>query len=301
MKMIKIGTRGSALALWQANYVREQLEKNGLNAEIVIIHTQGDKIQDIALSKIGSKGLFTQELEQALRHHEIDIAVHSAKDVPTDVPEDLPIIAFTPRENPADAFITHKNLSLEKDSLRIGTSSTRRAAFLKYYYPQHTILDVRGNVQTRLKKLHEGQYDALLMAYAGIHRLGYDEYIKQALSTQQFVPPAGQGALAIQTYTQHPQKTIFKAILNDENTHISIHTERLFLQGMGGGCSIPIFAYSTIEQSTITIHAGVISPVQGKIAQVCTQFHVKEIEASIQKIVKEVLEKQGGKEILSQI
>lgn len=299
--ILRIGTRGSALALWQANYVREQLEKNGLMAEIVIIHTQGDKIQDIALSKIGSKGLFTQELEQALRNKDIDIAVHSAKDVPTDIPEDLPIIAYTQRENPADVLVSHKIVSLEQDTLVIGTSSTRRVAFLKHYYPQHTVSDVRGNVQTRIKKLEEGKYDALLMAYAGIHRLGYDTYIQQILSIIQFVPPAGQGALAIQTYMEHPQKMILKAILNHENTAVCTETERLFLQTAGGGCSIPIFAYSEIQQDEIYLHAGIISPEGNRIAQVKAHRKVHEIELLIKEVVSEVLEKQKGKTILAQL
>lgn len=299
--IIRIGTRGSALALWQANYVREQLEKNGMMAEIVIIHTQGDKIQDIALSKIGSKGLFTQELEQALRNKDIDIAVHSAKDVPTDIPEDLPIVAYTQRENPADVLVSHKTVSLEQDTLVIGTSSTRRVAFLKHYYPQHTVSDVRGNVQTRIKKLENGQYDALLMAYAGLHRLGYDSYIQYVLPISQFVPSAGQGALAIQTYTEHPQKIIFKAMLNHEETAVCIETERLFLQATGGGCSIPIFAYSEIKERKVSLHAGIISPEGKKIAHVKLHRNIHETELLIKEVANEVLEKQGGKDILAQL
>jgi hydroxymethylbilane synthase len=298
--IIRIGTRGSALALWQANYVREQLEKNGLMAEIVIIHTQGDKIQDVALSKIGSKGLFTQELEQALRNHEIDIAVHSAKDVPTDIAEDLPVIAYTQRENPADVLISHKEVSLKHGTLKIGTSSTRRVAFLKHYYPQHTVADVRGNVQTRIKKMEEGQYDALLMAYAGIHRLGYDNYIRQILPLTEFVPPAGQGALAIQTTVQHPQKTIFKTILNHENTALCIHTERLFLEKLGGGCSIPIFAYSTFKDNTLSLHAGVISTDGNKNAYIKQQVSGEEFEKLAIQAAHIVLFNKGGNEILAQ-
>jgi hydroxymethylbilane synthase len=297
--IIRIGTRGSALALWQANYVLQQLEKNGLMAEIVIIHTQGDKIQEVALSKIGSKGLFTQELEQALRNQEIDIAVHSAKDVPADVPADLPIVAFSVRENPADVLISHKTVSLEKDTLVIGTSSTRRIAFLNHYYPQHTVKDVRGNVQTRIRKLEEGQYDALVMAYAGIHRLMYQNYIQQVLPIDTFVPPAGQGALAIQMHVQHPQKAMFKAILNDEDTAVCIQMERSFLHAVGGGCSIPIFAYSRIQDNTVSLHAGLISPKGEKIAQSNRHCARHETELLIQQTVSEVLEKQGGKEILA--
>lgn len=299
--IIRIGTRGSALALWQANYIREQLEKNGLMAEIVIIHTQGDRIQDVALSKIGSKGLFTQELEQALRNQEIDIAVHSAKDVPTDLAEDLPVIAYTQRENPADVLISHKAVSLKKDTLVIGTSSTRRIAFLKHYYPQHTVSDVRGNVQTRIRKLEEGQYDALVMAYAGIHRLGYNTYIREILPLAQFVPPAGQGALAIQTHAQHPQKMIFQTILNDKNTALCIETERFFLQAVGGGCSIPVFAYSEINENRISLHAGVISTNGNKIAYLQQHGLKEEFHTLATETAHHVLLNKGGNEILASL
>ncbi|MCS7075391.1 MAG: hydroxymethylbilane synthase [Bacteroidia bacterium] len=297
----KIGTRGSALALWQANYVLEKLKSYGLKADLVIIQTKGDMIQEVALSKIGSKGVFTYELEQALYNGEIDLAVHSAKDVPTEVNKDLPIIAFTERENPADVLVSHKPVSLEGNRLVIGTSSTRRMAFLKHYYPQHTLIEVRGNVQTRIKKLEQGQYDALLMAFAGIHRLGYDEYIRNILPVQQFVPAAGQGALAIQVRSTHPDLGLFKKILNHENTAICVQAERLFLEKLGGGCSVPIFAYAQVESQNIFLQAGVVSLEGNRIAHTQGKAPLHQLENLISRLANEVLYTNNGIDILQSL
>ncbi|MCS7029148.1 MAG: hydroxymethylbilane synthase [Bacteroidia bacterium] len=297
----RIGTRGSALALWQANYVLEKLKKHGLDAELVIIQTKGDKIQDIALSKIGSKGVFTQELEQALRNKEIDLAVHSAKDVPTNISEDLPIIAFTERECPADVLVSHKNVNLERDELVIGTSSTRRAAFLKRYYPQHKVAEVRGNVQTRIKKLEQGQFDALLMAFAGIHRLGYDSYIQSILPIEQFVPAAGQGALAIQMLASHPDQELLKKILHHTDTGICVQAERLILQQLGGGCSVPIFAYAQYQKGEIFLQAGIISLEGKNMAYAQSKTTLDKLEYTILNLVENILHTQKGTKILEKV
>ena len=197
---IKIGTRGSKLALWQAYYVEKLLQAGGLSTEIVIIETKGDKILDRALSKIGSKGIFTEELEEQLRSGGIDVAVHSAKDLQSDLGEEFEILAFTERERVNDVLVSHNTaLTLSQGgSFVIGTSSTRRVALLKYFYPHLKTVDMRGNLQTRLRKLEEGHCDALLLAYAGVHRMGYDDRIAEFLSLEEFIPAVGQGSVAIE-------------------------------------------------------------------------------------------------------
>ncbi len=197
---IKIGTRGSKLALWQAYYIENLLQKGGIETEIVIIETKGDKILDRSLSKIGSKGVFTQELEDQLRSGVIDIAVHSAKDLQSELDSDFEIIAFTEREHANDVLVSHNsNLSLTSgESFTVGTSSTRRIAMIRHFYPHIKTVDMRGNLQTRLRKLEEGHCDALLLAYAGVHRMEYDDKIAEHLSLDEFTPAVGQGSVAVE-------------------------------------------------------------------------------------------------------
>ena len=198
---IRIGTRGSQLALWQAYYVQEILERGGHSTQIVRIDTKGDQILDRALAKIGSKGVFTQELEDQLRDGRIDVAVHSAKDLQSDLSPDLELIAFTERELVNDVLVSHNtNLSLDSGApFVVGTSSTRRSAILRHFYPHIKIVDMRGNLQTRLRKLEDNHCDALLLAYAGVHRMKYDALIAQVLPIDTFTPAVGQGTVAIET------------------------------------------------------------------------------------------------------
>ena len=260
---IKIGTRGSKLALWQAYYVENLLQKGGVTTEIVIIETKGDKILDRSLSKIGSKGVFTQELEDQLRSGEIDIAVHSAKDLQSHLEDDFEIIAFTEREHANDVLVSHNtSLSLHSgESFVVGTSSTRRIAVLKHYYPHIKTVDMRGNLQTRLRKLEEGQCDALLLAYAGVHRMEYDDKIAEHLLLDEFTPAVGQGSVAIENAVSLSQekKDILKKLLNHEQTEICLRTERAFLKHLHGGCSIPVFALAILNHDEITISGGIIS------------------------------------------
>jgi hydroxymethylbilane synthase len=197
---IKIGTRSSKLALWQAYYIQDLLKAAEVDSELVLIETKGDQILDRSLAKIGSKGVFTQELEDQLRAGTIDIAVHSAKDLQSSLPDDLSIIAFTERERVNDVLVSHdKSLSLTGGrEFVVGTSSTRRVAMLKHFCPHITTVDMRGNLQTRLRKLEEGQCDALLLAYAGVHRMEYDDLIAEYLPTHDFTPAVGQGSVAIE-------------------------------------------------------------------------------------------------------
>jgi len=260
---IKIGTRGSKLALWQAYYVEKLLHAGGLSTEIVIIETKGDKILDRALSKIGSKGIFTEELEEQLRNGGIDIAVHSAKDLQSDLGEEFEILAFTERERVNDVLISHNTtLSLsQKEPFVIGTSSTRRIALLKYFYPHLKTVDMRGNLQTRLRKLEEGHCDALLLAYAGVHRMGYDDKIAEFLSLDEFIPAVGQGSVAIECAVSldSTKKEAIEAPLNHVETSLRLRAERAFLNRLQGGCSVPVFGLATLVEGKISMTGGVVS------------------------------------------
>ncbi|HCX76253.1 MAG TPA: hydroxymethylbilane synthase, partial [Algoriphagus sp.] len=247
MRKIKIGTRGSKLALWQAYHVEDLLKKSGLESEIVIIDTKGDQILDVSISKIGSKGVFTQELEDQLLDGRIDIAVHSAKDMQSNLPEGFEIIAFTEREKENDVLLSHKkgiNLKDVSQPLVLGTSSTRRVATLKHFYPHVKTVEVRGNLQTRIRKMEEGLCDALLLAFAGVHRMGYDDQIVEELSLEEFTPAVGQGSVAIEVATilDSEIKNQLIQACNHQETSLKLRAERAYLRVLEGGCSIPVFA-----------------------------------------------------------
>ena len=242
---IKLGTRGSKLALWQAEYIRETLEKGGLQVEIVIINTKGDQILDRSLSKIGSKGVFTEELEEQLRSGQIDIAQHSAKDLQSELSDDLELIAFTEREKVNDVLVSFDK-SLRLDSGKpfvVGTSSTRRVAMLKHYYPHIQTVDMRGNLQTRMAKLESDVCDAIILAYAGVHRMGYEEHIAEMISTDTFTPAVGQGSVALEcAVSLDPKKKAkIRELCNHAETEQQLLAERAFLRRLQGGCSIPVF------------------------------------------------------------
>jgi hydroxymethylbilane synthase len=243
---LKLGTRGSKLALWQAQYIKETLERGGLQVEIVIINTKGDQILDRSLSKIGSKGVFTEELEEQLRSGAIDIAQHSAKDLQSELSEDLELIAFTERERVNDVLVSFdKTLTLESGKpFVVGTSSTRRVAMLKHYYPHIQTVDMRGNLQTRMAKLESGVCDALLLAYAGVHRMGYEEHITEMISIDKFTPAVGQGTVALEcAVSLYPaKKAKIRELCNHAETEQQLLAERAFLRRLQGGCSIPVFA-----------------------------------------------------------
>lgn len=258
---IRIGTRRSQLALWQAEHVANLLRKKGLKAELVAIETKGDKILDRSLSKIGSKGVFTEELEAMLRNGEVHIAVHSAKDVPSTLPDDLELIAFSERETAYDVLVSRKeNISLEAP-LRVGTSSTRRRALIRRFYPHWEVVDVRGNLQTRLRKMDEGLCDALLLAYAGVHRMGYDSLIVHRFDIELFTPPVGQGSLAIEAHKDLPP-TLRRAVIEAVNhapTGRCLRAERTFLARLQGGCSVPVFGHAFYRSGQLVLLGGVVS------------------------------------------
>jgi hydroxymethylbilane synthase len=263
MRKIKIGTRNSALAIWQANYIGSYLEKTGLSYELIAISTKGDQILDRSLSKIGSKGVFTEELEQMLRNGDIDIAQHSAKDLPSTLPEDLQLIAFTEREKSHDVLLSlDPNFTLNTPgTYQIGTSSTRRRAFLGHLYPSLKPVEMRGNLQTRLEKLKNGDCDAMILAYAGVYRMDMSAYITEHLPLDQFIPAVGQGSVAIQcAKTLSPDlQNIIRSACNHEATEICILAERELLSKLDGGCSVPVYGHAHIEKDVVNLTGGVLS------------------------------------------
>ncbi len=261
---IRIGTRGSKLALWQANHVASLLAENGVETEIVTISTKGDKILNVSIAKIGSKGVFTEEIETALANGEIDIAVHSAKDMPSTLPPGFVLIAFTKRELPNDVLISHlPELDWKKsqDEIIVGTSSTRRKALLKHFYPHVKTVEIRGNLQTRIKKMQHGDCHALLLAYAGVNRMGYNHMIGHKFSLEQFVPAVGQGSIAIEIHQQLSEDKVdlVRKAVNDQTTEILLKAERSYLERLQGGCSIPAFALAELDADRLQLTAGIIS------------------------------------------
>jgi len=260
---LRLATRASRLALWQTEHVAGLLNAAGLATEIVPMQTTGDAVQDRSLAKIGSKGVFTQELEDSLRRGETHLAVHSAKDVQSSIAPDLELLAFLEREPVNDVILSFQpELDLNRPGIVLGTSSTRRKAQLRRYYPHATTAEARGNLQTRLRKLEEGQYDGLVLAYAGVHRMGYEGLIRHTLPADVFVPATGQGSIAIECATglSANLKKQVKTILNHPVTHLCLTAERAFLHTMEGGCSIPSFALAQLDGAGgLRLHGGLIS------------------------------------------
>ena len=260
---IKIGTRGSQLAIWQANFIASKLAEKNIDVEIVKVQTQGDKILDAPLAKIGGKGLFTKELERQLSDGKINIAVHSLKDVPTELDDAFKIAAITKRENPFDAFVSNKFSNFDElpEGAVIGTSSLRRAAQILMLRPDLQIKNLRGNVDTRLKKLDANEFDAIILAAAGLKRLGHGERIRQTLA--QRIPAAGQGALAVEIRADDEKTFAAIKFLNDFETCAATKIERDFLQVIGGGCQIPVGIFAEVDGEKISARA-VIASIDGK-------------------------------------
>ncbi len=258
--VVRIGSRKSLLAMWQANHVAALLEHQGMRPEVVGIDTRGDKVLDVSIAKIGSKGVFTEELEELLASGEIDIAVHSAKDLQSTLPEDFSIAAFTEREEVHDVIVSDHPVDLDKP-LRLGTSSTRRQAMFRKYFPQVHTVPVRGNLQTRLTKMRNGDSDALALAYAGVHRMGYGDLVKANLDVNQFVPAVGQGSLAIEVHSSlsRAKLEMIRKVLNHPPTERQLLAERAFLRKLDGGCSIPAFGLARENDGLLSLTGGVIS------------------------------------------
>ena len=267
-RRFRIGTRGSALALWQANHVRDELaRRHGIEAELVRIHTSGDKLQTASVSQIGAegsaKGIFIKELEDALLAGTVDIAVHSMKDVPTETPAGLVFAAITRREDPRDCLISRTNRALKglAAGARIGTSSVRRQAQLRHVRPDLAVAELRGNVDTRLRKVAEGEFDAIVLAMAGVNRLGSASKVTQVFNEDVMIPAVGQGALGIETRADDSEALAVAASLDDPETRACVAAERALLRELEGGCQVPLGAWARIAPNgEIQMEAGVFSP-----------------------------------------
>jgi hydroxymethylbilane synthase len=262
MAKLQIGSRGSQLALWQANHVAALLRAKGHTVEIEVIKTTGDKIASVALAKVGTKGMFTKEIEDALHEKRVDLAVHSLKDVPTDLADEFELAAIMKREDPRDAFISVNFSSLEElpRGAKVGTSSLRRQCQLKAMRPDLEVFPVRGNVDTRLRKLESGEYDAIILAAAGVLRLGLEANVRSRISADVMCPAVGQGALAIEIRRGDQHTKTLLAFLNDADTQAAIDCERALLGSLGGGCQVPIGAYAEKRGDRLFLRAMVGRP-----------------------------------------
>ncbi|HYM77232.1 MAG TPA: hydroxymethylbilane synthase [Candidatus Dormibacteraeota bacterium] len=264
---LRIGSRGSQLALWQANHISALLRARGHEVEIEIIHTTGDKITDVALAKVGTKGMFTKEIEEALAAGKVDLAVHSLKDLPTELPKGFEIAAITERQDPRDAFCSRHYNSFQElpQRARVGTSSLRRQAQLKAVRPDLDIHPLRGNVDTRLRKLEQGEYDAIILASAGLKRLGKTELIKQIIPAEVMCPAAGQGALGIEIREGDAKTRALLGFLNDPAARAATTCERALLNSLGGGCQVPIGAFAEMKSGKLHLESIVADPDGSKL------------------------------------
>ncbi|MGH9774926.1 MAG: hydroxymethylbilane synthase [Candidatus Acidiferrales bacterium] len=262
MKSLRIGSRGSALALWQANHIRELLHNlHGVESEIVPIKTSGDEFQSAAVSLIGSKGVFIKEIEDALLAHRVDLAVHSMKDVPTEIPAGLAFPAITKREDVHDCAVSRDGIKINEfpAGARVGTGSLRRQSQLLHRFPSLVCVALRGNVDTRLRKLDAGQFDSVILAKAGLDRLGASHRITEILSAEWMLPAAGQGALGIEARECDEATLQLLAPLNHAETRACVTAERVLLAGLEGGCQVPIGAWGRIERGELVLDACVLS------------------------------------------
>jgi hydroxymethylbilane synthase len=262
LKPLRIGTRGSALALWQARSISAALLAARIESELVIVKTSGDKFQQKSFDEIGTKGVFIKELEDALLEHRVDVAVHSMKDVPTEIHAHLTIAAICKRQDVRDALLSNNGASLEHlpQGARVGTSSLRRKAQLLYARSDLQILDLRGNVDTRIEKLKRGDYDAIVLAKAGLDRLGLSANITEVLSTDVSLPAAGQGAIGIEARLADIETRGILAMLNDAETRSGVEAERAALAGLEGGCQVSIGAWGRVEEGKLLLEVAVLSP-----------------------------------------
>ena len=307
MSKLRIGSRGSQLALWQANHISALLGARGHEVEIEIIHTTGDKITDVPLAQVGTqggfgKGIFTKEIEEALAAERVDLAVHSLKDLPTELSPGFEIAAITEREDPHDAFCSRLYSRIEDlpGSARVGTSSLRRQAQLKAIRPDLDIHPLRGNVDTRLRKLEQGEYDAIILASAGLKRLGKTESIKQIFSAEIMCPAAGQGALGIEIREGDSASRQHLAFLNDDAARTATTCERALLNRLGGGCQVPIGALAELRNGKLHLDAIVADPDGSRLLRESRDGDLNHPE-QLGNAVGETLLRRGGDEILEAV
>jgi hydroxymethylbilane synthase len=306
-RTIRIGSRKSQLALIQTYWVQEQLQKSfpDISFEVHTMSTHGDKVLDVALAKIGDKGLFTKELELGMLEQEIDFAVHSLKDLPTRLPEGLVLAAITERENPADALVVHekhkdKQIDTLPEGAVIGTSSLRRLAQLRYHFPHLQFKDVRGNLNTRMSKLDAGEYDALILAVAGLQRLGMGDRIHQILPKEISLHAVGQGALGIECREDDSELLSLLKAIEHHQTRDRCLAERAFLRDLEGGCQVPIGVNTEINGDNLTL-MGIVASVDGqKVVKDTVAGNAQDAE-QLGKELAQRLRKQGAQEILDEI
>jgi len=264
--LLRIGTRSSSLAVAQSEWVKKRLQLRypELRVELVKIRTIGDRILNSPLSRIGGKGLFVKEIENALLEEKVDVAVHSAKDIPAELPDGLEIATFPKREDPRDAWVSNRYRSIERlpAGARVGTGSLRRSAQLKNKRPDLQVIPVRGNVDTRLRKLDSGDFDGILLAAAGLKRLGLSERISSVLLPEEFIPAIGQGALGLETRVGDSLCRNLLNFLNDKETEITVRAERAFLKELHGGCQVPLGAHGRLEGERLVLY-GMVAEVDG--------------------------------------
>jgi hydroxymethylbilane synthase len=300
MKSLTIGTRGSQLALWQAHWVEHELQARGVGTRIEIIKTTGDKITDVALAKVGAsaglKGVFTKEIEEALLDGQIDLAVHSLKDLPADLDERLALGAIPERADSRDA-LAGKKLAELPPGAKVGTSSLRRSAQLRHLRPDLVVENIRGNIDTRLRKLDEGLYDAILLAAAGLHRMGWQDRIAETLDPQVMAPAIGQGALGIEIRAGDEATREILKPLNHADTAIATSAERALLRALGGGCQVPLGAHTRLDDGRLLLGAVVVSP-DGKTLVRATVEGSSEDPEGLGRRAAQELRAQGAESIM---
>ena len=302
IRKIIIGTRGSKLALWQTNWVKQELEKHApdIEVEVQIISTKGDRVLDVSLPKLGEqgKGLFTKELEDAIFERRVDIAVHSLKDLPTELPAGLHIGAICEREDVRDALVARGGVQSFNDLPQgavIGTSSLRRQAQILATRPDLVIKPVRGNVDTRLRKLDSGEYDAIVLAAAGLHRLGFDNRITEHLSEEIMLPAVGQGALAIEIRSDDESINVIVQALEHKPTRQACRAERAFLMGLGGGCLVPIAAHAHVEGSSLSLTGLVASTDGSEVVRSHQSGSIEDAESIGERLAGELIGRGAGR------
>ncbi|MDF1555502.1 MAG: hydroxymethylbilane synthase [Deferrisomatales bacterium] len=303
-KTLKIATRKSQLALWQANWIKSQIEERnpGLTVELVRIMTKGDKILDVPLSQVGGKGLFVKEIEDALLDGRADIAVHSMKDVPTGLPPGLHLAVITEREDPRDAWFSKDGVGFRDlpQGALVGTSSLRRQTQLKALRPDLRFEHLRGNVDTRLRKLEEGQYDAIVLAAAGVKRLGLADKVTEYLADDVTLPATGQGAVGIECRIQDPDTNALIAPLNHRPTWLAVTAERAFLATLEGGCQVPIAGYAQVDGDTLKLR-GLVGSLDGEtLIRGSREGGANDAQMIGQSLGEEILDR-GGREILEEV
>lgn len=302
-QVIRIATRKSPLALWQANHVKNLLEKAhpSLEVELFGMLTEGDKLLATPLAEIGGKGLFTKELELTLLQKQADIAVHSLKDMPVELPDDFIISAVCKRDTPNDAFVSNNYQSLDDLPLgaRVGTSSLRRTCQLRHLRPDLEIESLRGNVGTRLQKLDDDKYDAIILAVAGLTRLNLESRIRSYLSIADMVPAVGQGVIAIECHKDNTNLLSLLQSIEDVPTRLCIDTERAFNYRLGGSCQLPIAAYAELKNETIKLR-GLVGSLEGELIKGETEGHVTD-NLQLGKNLAEELLKNGAQDILDNL